>query len=80
MIISEQEKKSRQQMIAENYVNEVYEEIKRRNPHENEFIQAVKEILDSLLPVISRHIYGTWNFRKNYRTRKAHHLPCPVGG
>ncbi|MFB7302769.1 NADP-specific glutamate dehydrogenase [Heyndrickxia sporothermodurans] len=55
MIISEQEKKSRQQMIAENYVNEVYEEIKRRNPHENEFIQAVKEILDSLLPVISKH-------------------------
>ncbi|MFC8574455.1 NADP-specific glutamate dehydrogenase [Heyndrickxia sporothermodurans] len=42
-------------MIAENYVNEVYEEIKRRNPHENEFIQAVKEILDSLLPVISKH-------------------------
>lgn len=55
MITSEHENIYEQQRTAENYVNEVYEEIKRRNPYENEFIQAVKEILDSLLPVVSKH-------------------------
>jgi len=37
------------------YVNEVYETVKKRNPNENEFHQAVKEILDSLVPVFAKH-------------------------
>ncbi|MCZ0704353.1 glutamate dehydrogenase (NADP+) [Natronobacillus azotifigens] len=40
---------------AENYVNEVYETVKKRNPNENEFHQAVKEIFDSLVPVFEKH-------------------------
>jgi glutamate dehydrogenase (NADP+) len=40
---------------AKAYVNEVYETVKKRNPHENEFHQAVKEILDSLIPVFAKH-------------------------
>lgn len=40
---------------AKNYVNEVYEAVKKRNPNESEFHQAVKEIFDSLVPVFEKH-------------------------
>lgn len=40
---------------AQQYVNEVYETVKRRNPGESEFHQAVKEIIDSLVPVFAKH-------------------------
>jgi glutamate dehydrogenase (NADP+) len=40
---------------AEQYVASVYETVIRRNPNESEFHQAVKEILDSLIPVFARH-------------------------
>ncbi|RFU68986.1 NADP-specific glutamate dehydrogenase [Peribacillus saganii] len=40
---------------AKDYVNEVYETVKKRNPNESEFHQAVKEILDSLVPVFAKH-------------------------
>lgn len=39
---------------AKQYVNEVYELVKKRNPGESEFHQAVKEILDSLVPVFAK--------------------------
>ncbi len=41
--------------IAKNYVNEVFETVKKRNPNESEFHQAVKEIFDSLVPVFAKH-------------------------
>ena len=37
------------------YVDEVLEEVVRENPHEPEFHQAVKEVLDSLRPVIEKN-------------------------
>ncbi len=37
------------------YVKEVFETVKKRNPHEAEFHQAVKEILESLIPVFDKH-------------------------
>lgn len=40
---------------AESYVRRIYEEVKHRDPQEREFHQAVKEILDSLVPVLARH-------------------------
>jgi glutamate dehydrogenase (NADP+) len=40
---------------AKNYVNEVYDVVKKRNPQEQEFHQAVKEIFDSLVPVFAKH-------------------------
>ncbi|HZG73021.1 MAG TPA: NADP-specific glutamate dehydrogenase [Chondromyces sp.] len=40
---------------AKAYVNEVFETVKRRNPNENEFHQAVKEIFDSLIPVFAKY-------------------------
>lgn len=42
--------------FTKEYVNKVYEKIvKKRNPYESEFHQAVKEILYSLLPVFTKH-------------------------
>jgi glutamate dehydrogenase (NADP+) len=42
-------------MAAKHYVQTVFESVIKRNPHENEFHQAVKEILDSLIPVLAKH-------------------------
>ncbi|WP_027624202.1 NADP-specific glutamate dehydrogenase [Clostridium lundense] len=42
-------------MNVQNYVNEVYNEVVKRNGNEPEFLQAVKEVLDSLVPVLERH-------------------------
>lgn len=41
--------------VANNYVNEVFENMKKRNAYESEFHQAVKEIFDSLVPVFDKH-------------------------
>lgn len=41
--------------IAKEYVNNVFETVKSRNAHEIEFQQAVKEVFDSLVPVLSKH-------------------------
>ncbi|GAE26618.1 NADP-specific glutamate dehydrogenase [Halalkalibacter wakoensis JCM 9140] len=38
---------------AKNYVTEVFELVKKRNPNESEFHQAVKEVFDSLIPVLA---------------------------
>lgn len=40
---------------AKEYVNEVYQTVKKRNPNESEFLQAVKEIFNSLVPVFSKY-------------------------
>ncbi|WCN37930.1 NADP-specific glutamate dehydrogenase [Aneurinibacillus uraniidurans] len=50
-----QEVKQDALQTAKKYVNDVYETVKKCNPHENEFHQAVKEILDSLVPVFVKH-------------------------
>ncbi|MEG6523295.1 NADP-specific glutamate dehydrogenase [Desulfotomaculum sp. 1211_IL3151] len=41
--------------VAQAYVKEVYESVQRRNPNESEFHQAVKEILESLVPALAKH-------------------------
>lgn len=40
---------------AKEYTNQVFETVKKRNPGEGEFHQAVKEIFDSLVPVFAKH-------------------------
>ncbi|WP_066295705.1 NADP-specific glutamate dehydrogenase [Bacillus sp. FJAT-29937] len=50
-----EEVKNNESKVAVNYVNEVFEKVKTRNPFESEFHQAVEEIFDSLLPVFSKH-------------------------
>ncbi|MED3561072.1 NADP-specific glutamate dehydrogenase [Bacillus xiapuensis] len=42
-------------LLAKEYVKEVFETVKNRNPYESEFHQAVKEITDSLIPVFAKH-------------------------
>ncbi|MFC4386301.1 NADP-specific glutamate dehydrogenase [Gracilibacillus marinus] len=41
--------------VAQNYVNDVYETVQKRNPNESEFHQAVKEIFASLVPVFEKY-------------------------
>lgn len=40
---------------ARHYVEQVFQAVQQRNPGESEFHQAVKEILDSLVPVFAKH-------------------------
>ncbi len=40
---------------GEQYINEVFEQVKKRNPNESEFHQAVNEIFESLIPVFDKH-------------------------
>ncbi len=42
-------------MTANTVINAVYEQVQKRNSGELEFLQAVKEVLDSLEPVLEKH-------------------------
>lgn len=42
-------------MNAKQYVHDVYEMAVKRNPNEQEFQQAVKEVLETLTPVFEKH-------------------------
>lgn len=44
-----------QAQIAEDYVNRLFKSVQERNPNEWEFQQAVKEVLDSLVPVLVKN-------------------------
>ncbi|TWD96514.1 glutamate dehydrogenase (NADP) [Neobacillus bataviensis] len=44
-----------QMQIVKNYVNRLFEQVQLRNPNEEEFQQAVKEVLDSLVPVLVKN-------------------------
>ncbi|HPD19390.1 MAG TPA: NADP-specific glutamate dehydrogenase, partial [Candidatus Goldiibacteriota bacterium] len=37
------------------YINDVLEVVKKRNPNEPEFLQAVTEVLQSIEPVVEKH-------------------------
>lgn len=50
-----QEAKTMEEKVAEQYVNEVFETVKKRNPGESEFHQAVREIFDSLVPLFAKY-------------------------
>ncbi len=38
-----------------NYIESVLETVKKKNPNEKEFIQAVSEVLETLKPIVERH-------------------------
>lgn len=50
-----EEVKNSETKEALDYVNKVFDVVKKRNPFEYEFHQAVEEIFDSLVPVFSKH-------------------------
>ena len=37
------------------YINSILEKVESRDSHEKEFLQAAKEVLKSLEPVIAKH-------------------------
>ena len=49
------EKKSDDRRCGMSYVENVIEIVSKRNANEPEFLQAVKEVLDSLVPVVEKH-------------------------
>lgn len=49
-----QEIKQDQFEIAKKYVSDVFEKVQKRNPGEAEFHQAVKEVFDSLVPILAQ--------------------------
>ena len=71
-----------QMQIVKDYVNRLFKTVQMRNPNEGEFQQAVKEVLDSLVPVLVKNpnIYQTGSSRKNDRTRAIDYLSSSMGG
>ncbi|WP_339177430.1 NADP-specific glutamate dehydrogenase [Oceanobacillus sp. FSL W7-1293] len=55
MIEAMENKLQYQNRTAKEYVQGVYEELKNRNSHETEFLQAVEEIVESLEGVFEKH-------------------------
>ena len=43
------------QQRSNDYVHQVYQDVKQRNQNEHEFLQAIREIFDSLRPVFAKH-------------------------
>ncbi|WP_369360757.1 NADP-specific glutamate dehydrogenase [Priestia megaterium] len=54
-MITIEKKQSANTESVQNYVNQVFETVKKRNPSESEFHQAVKEVFDSLIPVLIKN-------------------------
>lgn len=44
-----------QEYSAKTYVDKVVSKVKERNPNEPEFYQAVEELVESLIPILSKH-------------------------
>ena len=44
------------------YVSEVYQELEKKHPHEAEFLEAAKRILESLSPIVEAN---EERYRKN---------------
>ena len=42
-------------MFTNEYVNRVYQQVERRDGDQPEFLQAVREVFESLEPVVSKH-------------------------
>lgn len=63
MMVKTKENVSKEEQAAIDYMNDIYEAVKKRDPHEKEFLQATKMLFDSLIPV----------FVKN-RTYKEHNI------
>ena len=50
------DKEGREYSMIENaYLNRVYEELAARNAHEPEYLQAVREVLESIQPLVEKH-------------------------
>ena len=59
-------------MTGKEYVLNVLEQVEKRNENEKEFLDAVKEVATSLIPVFEK--YGRGIIRKNCRARKTNYV------
>ena len=50
-------------MLTNEYLKRVYEGLEKRNANEPEFLQAVREVLESIQPVVEKHVSLGWGKR-----------------
>ena len=64
------------------YSEEVFEIVKKRNPNEYEFHQAVEEVLESIEPVLDAHpeYREAQILERSSRTGTGHSIPCSMDG
>ena len=55
-------------MLTNEYLKHVYEGLEKRNANEPEFLQAVREVLESIQPVVEKHP-RMWIFGVSLRMR-----------
>src|SRR5690625_3198505 len=46
------ENTSKEEQAVIQYMNNIYKKLEERDPHEKEFLQSVKILLDSLIPIV----------------------------
>ena len=49
-------------MLTNEYLKRVYEGLEKRNANEPEFLQAVREVLESIQPVVEKHPDRGWQW------------------
>lgn len=54
-MLSIEENASKEERAAIEYMNKIYEKIEARDPHETEFLQSVKMLFNSLIPVFVKN-------------------------
>ena len=64
-------------MLTNEYLKRVYEGLEKRNANEPEFLQAVREVLESIQPVVEKHPeYEKAGLIERCGAGAHHHLPC----
>ena len=69
-------------MLTNEYLKRVYEGLEKRNANEPEFLQAVREVLESIQPVVEKHPeYEKAGLIERLVERSASSTsPCALGG
>ena len=69
-------------MLTNEYLKRVYEGLEKRNANEPEFLQAVREVLESIQPVVEKapRVREGRSDRAPGGAGAHHHLPCALGG
>ena len=68
-------------MITNEYLKRVYDSVEKRDPDQPEFLQAVREVFESLQLVVDKH--PEWEkaslIERYCGARARHHLPRALG-
>ena len=68
-------------MLTNEYLKRVYEGLEKRNANEPEFLQAVREVLESIQPVVEKHpeYEKAALIERLVEPERIHHLPVCLG-